>query len=138
MEKDGEGKHIAIFNGKIIRRKLVNNEWFFSVVDVIGVLTDSDNPRNYWSMLKIREKENSEIELSTNCVQLKMVSSDGKEYETDCANTEGIFRIIQSIPSKKAEPFKRWPPKVGYDSIQEIENPELAQERMKSLYEQKG
>lgn len=137
-KNEEEFTHIAIFNGKSIRRKLINNEWFFSVVDIIGVLTDSDNPRNYWSMLKSREKESSEIELSTNCVQLKLKSGDGKEYETDCANTEGIFRIIQSIPSKKAEPFKRWLAKVGYDRIKEIENPELAQERMKKLYELKG
>ena len=137
MEEENS-THIAIFNGKSIRKRLVNDEWFFSVVDIVKVLTDSDNPRNYWSMLKTREKENSEVELSTNCVQLKLKSGDGKEYETDCANTEGIFRIIQSIPSKKAEPFKRWLAKVGYDRIKEIENPELAQERLKQLYEQKG
>jgi hypothetical protein len=130
--------HIAIFNGKAIRKKLVNDKWFFSVVDIVGVLTDSENPRNYWHMLKVREKESSGTELSTNCVQLKLKSGDGKEYETDCADTEGIFRIIQSIPSKKAEPFKRWLAKVGYERIQEIENPELAQERMKQIYEQKG
>jgi DNA-damage-inducible protein D len=99
MEK--EETHIAIFNGKSIRRKIVNNEWFFSVIDVVRALTESNNPRNYWSMLKIRERETSKIELSTNCVQLKLISGDGKEYETDCANTEGILRIIQSIPSKK-------------------------------------
>ena len=137
MEKEEE-THIAIFNGKKIRKKLVNNEWFFSVVDVISVLTESDKPRDYWYRLKQREKESSETELSTFCRQLKLEASDGKEYETECANTEGIFRIIQSIPSKKAEPFKRWLAKVGYERIKEIENPELAQERMKSLYEQKG
>jgi len=138
MEKEDNETHIAIFSGKAIRRKLVNNEWFFSVVDIVGVLTDSENPRNYWFMLKQREKESSGIELSTNCVQLKLVAEDGKLRETDCANTEGIFRVIQSIPSKKAELFKRWLAKVGYDRIKEIENPELAQERMKLLYEQKG
>ncbi len=88
-------------------------------------------------MLKARESENG-IELSTNCVQLKLIAEDGKLRETDCADTEGIFRIIQSIPSKKAEPFKRWRAKVGYERIQEIEDPELAQERMKKLYELKG
>jgi len=129
---------IIVFNNKKIRRKLVNNEWFYSVVDIVGVLTESDNPRNYWSMLKSREKESSGIELSTNCVQLKLKSADGKEYETDCANKETIFRIIQSIPSKKAEPFKRWLAKVGSERIDEIENPELAQERMKLIYEKKG
>ena len=130
--------HIAIFNGKSIRRKLVNDKWLFSVVDIIGVLTDSQDPNDYWYRLKKREKKSSEIELSTFCRQLKLKSGDGKEYETDCADTEGIFRIIQSIPSKKAEPFKRWLAKVGYERVQEIENPELAQERMKKLYEQKG
>ncbi|MBU3912989.1 MAG: Bro-N domain-containing protein [Nanoarchaeota archaeon] len=112
---------IAIFNGKCIRRKLVNNEWFFSVVDVVGVLTESENPRDYWYRLKKREQETSKIELSTFCRQLKLKSGDGKEYETDCANTEGIFRIIQSIPSKKAEPFKRWLAKVGYERVQECQ-----------------
>ena len=138
MEKEEEETHIAIFNGKRIRKKIVNNEWFFSVVDIISVLTESVDAKDYWYRLKQREKEGSGIELSTFCRQLKLKSSDGKEYETDCANTEGIFRIIQSIPSKKAEPFKKWLAKVGYERIKEIENPELAQERMKSLYEQKG
>jgi len=136
MEEDTT--HIAIFNGKTIRRKLVNNEWFFSVIDIVGVLTESENPRDYWYKLKIREQESSGIELSTFCLQLKLIAEDSKLRETDCANTEGIFRIIQSIPSKKAEPFKRWLAKVGYERVKEIENPELAQERMKKLYEQKG
>ncbi len=130
MAEEKETTHITLFNGKAIRRKLVNDKWFFSVVDVVGALTDSENPRNYWNMLKIRGKEPSKVELYTICVQLKLKSGDGKEYETDCADTEGIFRIIQSIPSKKAEPFKRWLARVGYERIQEIENPELAQERM--------
>ena len=138
MEKEENNTHIAIFNGKAIRRKLVNNEWFFSIVDIVGILTESTDPNDYWYRLKKREQESSGIELSTFCRQLKLKSGDGKEYETDCANTEGIFRIIQSIPSKKAEPFKLWLAKVGYERIQEIENPELAQERMKTLYEQKG
>src|SRR3989338_3154296 len=137
-KEEEESTHIAIFRGKAIRRKLVNDEWFFSVVDVVGALTESENPRDYWYRLKVREKESSETELSTFCRQLKLKSSDGKEYETDCANTEGILRIIQSIHSKKAEPLKRWLAKVGYERVQEIENPELAQERMKKLYEQKG
>ena len=138
-EKDDKSEtHIAIFNGKAIRRKLVKDNWFFSVVDIIGVLTESEDPNDYWYRLKKREKESSGIKLSTFCRQLKLKSGDGKEYETDCADTEGIFRIIQSIPSKKAEPFKRWLAKVGYERIQEIEDPELAQERMKKLYELKG
>ena len=138
MSEENSETHIAIFNGKSIRRKLVGDKWFFSVVDIVGVLTESTNPNDYWYRLKVREKESSETELSTFCRQLKLKSSDGKEYETDCADTEGIFRIIQSIPSKKAEPFKRWLARVGYERIQEIENPELAQERMKKLYELKG
>ena len=137
MEEEENNTHIAIFNGKTIRRKLVNNEWFFSIIDIIEVLTESTIPRRYWSDLKIKLKEEG-FESYDKIVQLKLKSGDGKEYETDCANTEGIFRLIQSIPSKKAEPFKRWLAKVGYERIQEIENPELAQERMKSLYEQKG
>ena len=133
-----EDTHIAVFNGKRIRRKLVEGEWFFSVVDIVGILTESGNPRDYWYRLKVREKDSSGIELSTFCRQLKLKSGDGKEYSTDCADTESIFRIIQSIPSKKAEPFKRWLAKVGYERVQEIENPELAQQRMKELYEKKG
>ncbi len=129
---------IAVFKGKEVRKTIHNNEWWFSVVDVIAVLTDSDNPRNYWSMMKTREKEQSEIQLSTLCVQLKLTSSDGKSYKTDCANTENVFRIIQSIPSPKAEPFKRWLARVGYERIQEIENPELSTQRTKALYRAKG
>jgi len=130
-------KEFIIFGSKRIRRILYNEEWYFSVVDIIEVLTDSSNPRNYWNMLKIRELENK-IELSTNCVQLKLKASDEKEYLTDCANLKGIFRIIQSVPSKKAEPLKRWLAKVGYDRIQEIQNPELAQDRARGYYESKG
>ena len=135
MEKNET--HIAIFKGKAIRRKLVDDKWFFSVIDIVGVLTESEDPRNYWKVLKHRLNEEGS-EAVTFCNQLKLKSGDGKEYETDCADTEGIFRIIQSIPSKKAEPFKRWLAKIGYERVQEIENPELAQERMKQLYEQKG
>ena len=135
MEK--EDTHIAIFNGKTIRRKIIGDKWFFSIIDIIGVLTESTIPRRYWSDLKIKLKEEG-FESYDKIVQLKLKSGDGKEYETDCADTEGIFRIIQSVPSKKAEPFKRWLAKVGYERVQEIENPELAQERMKNLYEQKG
>ena len=134
MEKHNS---LAVFQDKKIRRIWHNNEWWFSVVDIIEAVTDSSNPRNYWSMLKSRESKN-EIELSTLCVQLKLLSADRKYYETDCTNTEGAFRIIQSIPSKKAEPFKLWLAKTGYERVQEIENPELAQERMKQIYEQKG
>lgn len=128
---------IILFKEKEIRRVWHNEEWWFSVVDVCAVLTGSSDAAAYWRKLKQRLlKEGSES--VTNCHGLKLPAADGKYYATDCANTEGIFRIIQSIPSPKAEPFKRWLAKVGYERIQEIENPVLAQERMKKLYEQKG
>jgi prophage antirepressor-like protein len=97
---------IALFKGKKIRKILFQKEWWFSVVDVIEALTDSVNPRDYWFKMKKRVKNEDGFELSTNCRQLKLVATDGKKYATDCANTEEIFRIIQSIPSPKAEPFK--------------------------------
>ncbi|MBU2568321.1 MAG: Bro-N domain-containing protein [Elusimicrobia bacterium] len=105
MEQKIETTKIALFKGKKIRKTIHQNEWWFSVVDVIAALTDSANPNDYWYKMKIRIKDEEKIELSTICRQLKLESSDGKKYETDCANTEGIFRIIQSIPSPKAEPF---------------------------------
>lgn len=129
---------IAVFKGKEIRKTLRENEWWFSVVDVVGALTDSANPRDYWYRMKIRENAEAGIELSTVCRQLKLESSDGKRYDTDCANTEGVFRIIQSIPSPKAEPFKRWLAKVGYERVQEIEDPERATKRTRALYKAKG
>jgi len=127
---------LVVFQDKKVRRIWHQNQWFFSVVDVVAALTDSPTPRQYWG--KIKDREFAKLELSPIWIQLKLESSDGKKYETDCANTESMFRIIQSIPSKKAEPFKRWLAQVGYERVQEIENPELAQERMKELYEKKG
>lgn len=132
-----EEMKMIVFQDKKIRRIWHENEWYFSVVDVVEVLTDSSNPRNYWSMLKKRELELG-IELSTFCVQLKLAAADGKSYETDCASTKALFRIIQSIPSKNAEPFKLWLAQVGYERVQEIENPELGQNRIKEYYEIKG
>lgn len=129
---------IAIFKSKKIRRVIYQNEWWFSVIDVVGALADSVNPRDYWFKMKIRVKSEDGIELSTICRQLKLEAPDGKMRETDCANTEGVFRIIESIPSPKAEPFKRWLAKVGYERIQEIENPELASRRARMLYKLKG
>lgn len=129
---------IAVFKGKGIRKTIHSNEWWFSVVDVVAVLTDSVNPRDYWYKMKIRVTDEDGVELSTLCRQLKLKAADGKNYETDCANTEGIFRIIQSVPSPKAEPFKRWLAKVGYERVQEIEDPELATKRTKELYRAKG
>ncbi|MFA4886723.1 MAG: Bro-N domain-containing protein [Candidatus Nanoarchaeia archaeon] len=129
---------LAAFQGKNIRKTWHNNEWWFSVVDVIEALTDSKDPTDYWYRLKKRELESSEIELSTFCRQLKLLSPNNKSYEVDCANTEGLFRIIQSIPSPKAEPFKLWLAKTGYQRVQEIADPELTQQRMKELYRTKG
>ncbi len=133
-----EQNKLVVFQEKEIRRTWHNEEWYFAVVDIIAVLTESTKPRDYWYRLKKREKEGSGIELSTICRQLKLESSDGKKYNTECANTEGMFRIIQSIPSPKAEPFKQWLAKVGYERIQEIENPELAAERARTYYRELG
>ncbi|MCX6713718.1 MAG: Bro-N domain-containing protein [Candidatus Vogelbacteria bacterium] len=129
---------IALFKGKQIRKIIHQNEWWFSVVDIIEALTDSSNPNDYWYRMKVRIKDEDEIELSTICRQLKLEASDGKKYETDCANTETMFRIVQSVPSPKAEPLKRWLAKVGYERVQEIENPELATKRTRMLYKLKG
>ena len=116
-------------------------KWYFSIVDVCGVLTDQpdyDHAKNYWKVLKFRIMQEGN-ELVTNCNRLKMASpKDGKKYLTDVADPEQLFRIIQSVPSPKAEPFKQWLARVGYERIQEIENQELAQERMKAIYEAKG
>lgn len=129
--------HLVVFKDKTIRRTLHNDEWWFSVADVCGALTDSQDAGAYWRKLKQRLKaEGSEV--VTNCHGLKLESKDGKQYKTDCANTEGIFRIIQTIPSPKAEPFKRWLARVGYERVQEIEDPELATRRTRALYQAKG
>ncbi len=127
---------IIVFQDKKVRRVWHKEQWYFSIVDVIQALTDSPTPRQYWG--KVKKKEFDMIQLSPIWVQLKVESADKKRYSTDCANIESMFRIIQSIPSKKAEPFKRWLAQVGYERVQEIENPELAQERMKEIYEKKG
>ena len=129
--------NIAIFKGKEIRKTIHNDEWWFSVVDVCGVLTESTDAGAYWRKLKQRLKEEGS-EVVTICHGLKLIAPDGKMRKTDCANTETIFRIIQSIPSPKAEPFKRWLAKVGYDRVQEIEDPELATKRTRALYKAKG
>lgn len=112
-------------------------KWYFSIVDVIEILTQSVNPRKYWSVLKTRlKKEGSE--LATNCSQLKMQSADGKYYKTDVADTEQLLRLIQSIPSPRAEPFKLWLAKVGYERIEETEDPEKAFDRAMETYLKKG
>ncbi len=135
---DNQQNKLVVFQSKNIRRIWFDKEWYYSVVDICGALTDSKNPRDYWYHVKKRVGNEEKMELSTICRQLKLDSADGKKYNTDCANSEGVFRIIQSIPSPKAEPFKRWLAKVGKERLDEIENPELAQQRMKEIYEQKG
>lgn len=130
---------IKLFEGKRVRSVWDENsgEWYFSVVDVVAVLTGSVDSGAYWRKLKQRLiAEGSQV--VTFCHGMKLPAPDGKMRATDCANVKGIFRIIQSIPSPKAEPFKQWLAQVGYDRVLEIENPELAQDRMKELYEQKG
>src|SRR3989339_548743 len=133
-------RSLIVFQGKGIRRLWYNNEWYYSVVDIIAVLTEQEDfqtARKYWNKLSQRLREEGS-EVVTNCHRLKLPAADGKSYETDCANTKTLFRIIQSVPSKKAEPLKLWLAQVGYDRVQEIENPELAQKRMKELYKAKG
>lgn len=130
--------HIVVFSDQKIRRVFIDDAWWFSVIDVIQTLTDSPNPRDYWYKMKIRVSIDDAIELSTFCRQLKLEAPDGKMRVTDCANTESLFRIIQSIPSPKAEPFKRWLAKVGYERVQEIEDPELATDRAREIYKTKG
>lgn len=130
-----------INNENIEIRKIEHNgEWFFSVVDVVNLLVESKakDKGAYWRKLKGRLNLKEKSEIVTKCHELKLLSSDGKKYLTDCANTETMFRIIQSIPSPNAEPIKLWLARVGYERIQEIENPELAQERMMEVYRQKG
>jgi len=129
---------IAIFKGKEVRKVIFQNEWWFSVIDVVEALTETDRPRKYWNDLKTRIIKEGYVELSAKIGQLKLPSADGKLYKTDCANTETIFRLIQTIPSPKAEPFKRWLAKVGYERVQEIEDPELATKRTRALYKAKG
>lgn len=124
---------IALFEEKQVRRVWHEEKWYFSVSDVVGILSESINPKAYWRQLKRREPE-----LVTICHGLKLLAEDGKMRVEDCANAEGLLRIIQSIPSPKAEPFKRWLAKVGYERLQEIENPELAMSRMRELYKAKG
>lgn len=131
--------NIKLFEDKKVRSEWNEQEqkWYFSVVDVVEILADSSDPKDYWYRMKKREKL-SGIELSTICRQLKLEASDGKKYITDCADTKGLLRIIQSIPSPKAEPFKVWLAQVGSDRLEEIENPELATQRTRELYKLKG
>jgi hypothetical protein len=131
--------NIKLFQNTSIRSQwdADKEQWLFSVIDVVGALTGSENPRKYWSVLKTRlKKEGSQ--LATNCSQLKMLSSDGKSYLTDVANTESLLRLIQSIPSPRAEPFKLWLAQVGYERLEENEDPELSIDRALEAYLAKG
>jgi hypothetical protein len=139
-DQEIEISKIAIFRQKEIRKVTYKNEWWFSVVDVVQVLTNQPSyltARKYWNKLSQRLKEEGS-EVVTKCHRLKLRSADGKMRETDSANTETLFRLVQSIPSPKAEPFKRWLAKAGYERVQEIEDPELAQKRARAIYKSKG
>lgn len=131
-------KKLVLFEERKIRRVWHKEDWYYSIVDVIEVLTESSIPRRYWSDLKIKLQNESDNQLYDFFVQLKVEATDGKKYLTDCANTKGILRIIQSVPSPKAEPFKMWLAEVGNDRIEEINNPELGYTRMREIYEKKG
>ena len=133
-----ETTKIALFKGKKIRKTVYQKEWWFSVVDIIEAVTDNERPRKYWNDLKRKLEQEGYIEVSEKIGQLKMQASDGKEYLTDAVTTETAFRIVQSVPSPKAEPFKRWLARVGYERVQEIEDPELAIKRTRMLYKLKG
>jgi methylphosphotriester-DNA--protein-cysteine methyltransferase len=135
---DSSQDKLIVFQDKNIRRTWYNEEWWFSVQDVIEAITGTNRVRKYWNDLKKKLGEEGLSQLSDFIGQLKIEAQDGKMRKTDCANTEGLFRIIQSIPSPRAEPFKRWLAKVGYERIQEIENPELAAERARQYYRDLG
>jgi hypothetical protein len=130
---------ITLFEEKQVRRawNAAEEKWYFAIVDVIAVLTNSPNPQVYWRVMKKRLRDEGN-ETVTNCNGLKMTSADGKQRMTDVADTEQLLRLIQSVSSPKAEPFKRWLAKVGHERLEEIENPELAARRMREIYEQKG
>jgi DNA-damage-inducible protein D len=130
---------LIVFEDKKIRRIFHKGEWYFSILDIIQVLAVTSNPRRYWPELKKQLIDNEGfVQLLGKIEQLKLESSDGKRYQTDTANTETVFRIIQSIPSPRAEPFKRWLAQVGYERVKEIEDPELATQRTRAIYKAKG
>ena len=128
--------NLTPFEGEKIRKLWHDDQWYFSVVDIMQVLTDSPIPKTYWSKLKTKIK--GESETYPNTVQLKMKADDGKQRLTDCANTEGVFRILMSVPSPKAEPFRLWLASLGKQALEEAENPELLTERQAELYRAKG
>lgn len=132
--------NIKLFESKQVRTQWIEEkkQWYFSIIDVIQILTDSNNSRRYWSDLKRKLLQEGFVQLYEFIVQLKMESPDGKKYATDCTDSKNLLRIIQSIPSPKAEPFKLWLAQVGSDRLDEIENPELATQRTRELYKLKG
>ena len=139
MDKENKKTSIKLFENYKVRTSWDNEKeiWYFSVVDIVGILSESKNPNNYWKVLKNRlRKEGSQ--LVTSCNQLKMQSSDGKYYKTDVLDTEGVLRLVQSIPSPKAEPFKLWLAKVGSERIDEMQDPEVAINRALQFYLAKG
>ncbi len=129
---------IAIFRNRNVRRQVYHGEWYFSVIDIVEILTDSKIPKRYWSDLKIKLIKEGFAEVYDKIVRLKLIASDSKKRETDCADTETMLRIIQTIPSPKVELMKRWLARVGFERIQEIEDPELATKRTRLLYKAKG
>jgi len=128
---------LVVFQGKEVRRAWHNEEWYYSLVDIVAILSESKNSTDYLKKIRKRDEE-LKTYIGTNCPQIEMQTSTGKNRKTLAGNTKDVFRLIQSIPSKKAEPFKQWLAQVGKERLDEIENPELAQERMKEIYEQKG
>ena len=133
-----ENKELLLFENNKIRRQKYNGEWYYSIVDIVSILTNSKNPNDYWYRLKTRLDKEEQSELSTNCRKLKMIAKDNKPHPTDCANRESIFRLIQSIPSPNAEPFKLWFARLAEERIQEVIDPSLAIERARQTYLKKG
>jgi DNA-damage-inducible protein D len=132
--------NIKLFENKKVRTSWdeEDQQWYFSIIDIVEILTNSSNPRDYWFKMKIRIKSEDGLELSTICRQLKLKAADGKMRETDVANTQTLLRIIQSIPSPKAEPFKQWLAKVGYERMQEIADPEQSLDRARENWQKLG
>lgn len=133
-----ENKNLILFENSKIRRQEYNGEWYYSIVDIIGILTESDRPEKYWNDLKKKIGNEGSFELSEKIGRLKLLAKDGKMRVTDCANRETIFRIIQSVPSPNAEPFKLWFARLAEERIEEVINPELAIERARQTYLKKG